>query len=124
MDFRYGIHTIELFHRVSKKDFNKVFHSLKSIRISEETQGIRRSVQRKVADKVDFFGKILRNLAKTPCSDCSMGRGGKRGYGVVSKHSKRVPACGFCAVQVPCPNSQNCLLGRGSPVETSKRETL
>ena len=53
-----------------------------------------------------------------------MGRGGKRGYEVVSKHSKRVPACGFCAVQVPCPNSQNCLLGRGSPVETSKRETL
>jgi len=29
-----------------------------------------------------------------------MGRGGKREYGVVSKHSKRVPACGFCAVQV------------------------
>ena len=28
---RYGIHTIELFHRVSKKDFNKVFHSLKSL---------------------------------------------------------------------------------------------
>ena len=26
--------------------------------------------------------------------------------------------------QLPCPNSQNCLLGRGSPVETSKRETL
>ena len=47
-----------------------------------------------------------------------------RGYEVVSKHSKRVPACGFCAVQVPCPNSQNYLLGRGSPVETSKRETL
>lgn len=47
-----------------------------------------------------------------------------RGYEVVSKHSKRVPAYGFCAVQVPCPNSQNCLLGRGSPVETSKRETL
>ena len=31
MDFRYGIHTIELFYRVSKKDFNKVFHSLKSM---------------------------------------------------------------------------------------------
>ena len=31
MDSRYGIHTIELFHRVSKKDFNKVFHSLKSM---------------------------------------------------------------------------------------------
>ena len=31
MDSRYGIHTIELFHRVSKKDFNKVFHSLKSL---------------------------------------------------------------------------------------------
>lgn len=44
-----------------------------------------------------------------------------RGYEVVRK---RVLACGFCAVQVPCPNSQNCLLGRGSPVETSKRETF
>lgn len=31
MDSRYGIHTIELFHRVSNKDFNKVFHSLKSM---------------------------------------------------------------------------------------------
>ena len=33
-----------------------------------------------------------------------------------SKHSKRVPACGFCAVQVPCPNSQNCLLGYPRPL--------
>ena len=39
-----------------------------------------------------------------------------RGYEVVSKHSKRVPACGFCAVQVPCPNSQNCLLGYPRPL--------
>lgn len=31
MDFRYGIHTIELFHRMSKKDFNKVFQHLKSV---------------------------------------------------------------------------------------------
>ena len=31
MDSRYGIHTIELFHRVSKKDFNKVFQDLKSV---------------------------------------------------------------------------------------------
>ena len=31
MDSRYGIHTIELFHRLSRKDFNKVFHSLKSL---------------------------------------------------------------------------------------------
>ena len=30
MDFRYGIHTIELFHRLSKKSFNKVFQHLKS----------------------------------------------------------------------------------------------
>ena len=56
------------------------------------------------------------NLAKTPCSDCSMGRGGNTGYEVVSKHSKRVPACGFCAVQVPYPNSQNCLLGYPRPL--------
>ena len=26
-----------------------------------------------------FFGKILRNLARTPCSDCNMGRGGNTG---------------------------------------------
>ena len=31
MDSRYGIHTIELFHRVSKKDLNKVFQHLKSL---------------------------------------------------------------------------------------------
>ena len=31
MDSRYGIHTIKLFHRVSKKDFNKVFQHLKSV---------------------------------------------------------------------------------------------
>ena len=29
--------------------------------------------------KAVFFEKILRNLAKTPCSDCSMGRGGNTG---------------------------------------------
>ena len=31
MDFRYGIHTIELFHRLSQKSFNKVFQHLKSL---------------------------------------------------------------------------------------------
>ena len=31
MDFRYGIHTIELFRRLSKKSFNKVFQHLKSL---------------------------------------------------------------------------------------------
>ena len=31
MDFRYGIHTIELFHRLSKKSFNRVFQHLKSL---------------------------------------------------------------------------------------------
>ena len=30
MDSRYGIHTIELFHRLSRKNFNKVFQHLKS----------------------------------------------------------------------------------------------
>ena len=29
--------------------------------------------------KAVFFEKILRNLAKTPCSDCSMDRGGNTG---------------------------------------------
>ena len=31
MDSRYGIHTIEFFHRLSKKDFDKVFQHLKSL---------------------------------------------------------------------------------------------
>ena len=31
MDFRYSIHTIELFHRLSQKSFNKVFQHLKSL---------------------------------------------------------------------------------------------
>ena len=31
MDSRYGIHTIELFYRLSKKPFNKVFQHLKSL---------------------------------------------------------------------------------------------
>ena len=31
MEFRYGIHTIELFYRLSKKSFNKVFQHLKSL---------------------------------------------------------------------------------------------
>lgn len=31
MDFRYGIHTIEFFHRLSQKSFNKVFQHLKSL---------------------------------------------------------------------------------------------
>lgn len=31
MDFRYGIHTMELFHRLSQKSFNKVFQHLKSL---------------------------------------------------------------------------------------------
>ena len=31
MDFRYGIHTIELFHRLSKKGFKKVFQHLKNV---------------------------------------------------------------------------------------------
>ena len=31
MDFRYGIHTIEFFRRMSQKSFNKVFQHLKSL---------------------------------------------------------------------------------------------
>ena len=33
----------------------------------------------KLRIRLMFFEKILRNLAKTPCSDCSMGRGGNTG---------------------------------------------
>ena len=36
-------------------------------------------VMRDIHTNDDFFEKILRNLAKTPCSDCSMGRGGNTG---------------------------------------------
>ena len=78
----------------------------------------------KLRTRLMFFEKTLRNWPKRPIGIVVWVEGEIRGYEVVSKHSKRVPACGFCAVQAPCPNSQNCLLGRGSPVETSKRETL
>ena len=78
----------------------------------------------KLRIRLMFFEKILRNWPKHPVRIVIWVEGEMQGYGVVSKHSKRVPACRFCTVQAPCPNSQNCLLGRGPPVEASKRETL
>ena len=74
----------------------------------------------KLRIRLMFFEKILRNWPKHPIWIVVWAEGEIRGYKVVSKHSKRVPACGFCAAQAPCPNSQNCLLGRVSPVETAK----
>ena len=58
-----------------------------------------------------FFEKILRNWPKHPIWIVVRAEGGIRGYGVVSKHSKRVPACGFCAVQVPLPEQSKLLAG-------------
>ena len=52
-----------------------ILNMMHYIRISEETQDYRRSVQRKVADKIAVFERVLRKLAKTACWDCSMGRG-------------------------------------------------
>ena len=74
--------------------------------------------------RIGAFFENLRNWPKHPVWIVVWVEGEIRGYEVVSKRSKRVPTCEFCTVQVPCPNSQNCLLGRGSPAETSKRETL
>ena len=67
----------------------------------------------KLRIRLMFFEKILRNWPKRPIGIVVWVEGEIRGYGVVSKHSKRVPACGFCAVQVPCPNSQIACWGAG-----------
>ena len=67
----------------------------------------------KLRIRLMFFEKILRNWPKRPIGIVVWVEGEIQGYGVVSKHSKRVPACGFCAVQVPCPNSQIACWGAG-----------
>ena len=95
------------------------------IRISEETQGIRRSVQKKVTDKVDFFEKILRNLTKTPYSDCSMGRGGNTGVRTGGKkaasNAKRYPLCENRRIPFTRSPPVSCLLGRcPNPRRTQK----
>ena len=59
MDFRYGIHTIELFHRVSKKDFNKVFQHLKSVNSANFYQGVVLYLYQQVRSK----NKTKKNLA-------------------------------------------------------------
>ena len=67
----------------------------------------------KLRIRLMFFEKILRNWPKRPIWIVVWAEGEIQGYGVVSKHSKRVPACGFCAVQVPCPKSQIACWGAG-----------
>ena len=49
--------------------FVRILNMIHYIRISEETQVIRRSVQRKVTDRNGIFLKSPLKLAKTPCSD-------------------------------------------------------
>ena len=54
MDSRYGIHTIELFHRVSKKDFNKVFQHLKSVNCN----GVQREHNKKLNNGLPILHKV------------------------------------------------------------------
>ena len=58
-----------------------------------------------------FFEKSSEIWPKRPVWIVVWVEGEIQGYGVVSKHSKRVPACGFCAVQVPLPEQSKLLAG-------------
>ena len=71
-----------------------------------------------------FFEKILRNLAKTPCSDCNMGRGGNTGVRSSQQAQQASTRLRILRCSDPLPEQSKLLAGRGSPVETSKRETL
>ena len=78
----------------------------------------------KLRIRLMLFEKILRNLAKTPCSDCNMGRGGNTGVRSSQQAQQASTRLRILRCSGPLPEQSNCLLGRGSPVETSKRETL
>ena len=66
--------------------------------------------------KAVFFEKILRNLGKTPCSDCSMGRGGNTGVRTGGKkaasNAKRYPLCENRRIPFTRNPPVSCLLGR------------
>ena len=66
--------------------------------------------------KAVFFEKILRNLGKTPCSDCSMGRGGNTGVRTGGKkaasNAKRYPLCENRQIPFTRNPPVSCLLGR------------
>ena len=75
--------------------------------------------------KAVFFEKILRNLAKTPCSDCSMGRGGNTGVRTGGKkaasNAKRYPLCENRRIPFTRSPPVSCLLGRcPNPLRTQK----
>ena len=75
--------------------------------------------------KAVFFEKILRNLAKTPCSDCSMGRGGNTGVRTGGKkaasNAKRYPLCENRRIPFTRNPPVSCLLGRcPNPLRTQK----
>ncbi len=75
--------------------------------------------------KAVFFEKILRNLAKTPCSDCSMGRGGEYGGTDGGKkaasNAKRYPLCENRRIPFTRNPPVSCLLGRcPNPLRTQK----
>ena len=75
--------------------------------------------------KAVFFEKILRNLAKTPCSDCSMGRGGNTGVRTGGKkaasNAKRYPLCENRRIPSTRAPPVSCLLGRcPNPRRTQK----
>ena len=62
-----------------------------------------------------LFEKILRNLAKTPCSDCSMGRGrntgGTNGSKKAASNAKRYPLCENRRIPFTRNLPVSCLLG-------------
>ena len=76
--------------------------------------------------KAVFFEKILRNLAKTPCSDCSMGRGGREYGGTdggkkAASNAKRYPLCENRRIPSTRDPPVSCLLGRcPNPRRTQK----
>ena len=73
LEWRYSPLILFLYRTLRRIILNTIHY----IRISEETQGIRRSEQRKVTDKID----VLKKLSETGQTsvDCSMGRGGNTG---------------------------------------------
>ena len=74
----------------------------------------------KLRIRLMFFEKILRNLAKTPYLDCGMGRGGNTGVRRSQQAQQASTRLRILRCSGPLPEQSNCLLGRGSPVETAK----
>ena len=63
-----------------------------------------------------FFCKNPQMWPKGPIQIVVWVAEGIRGYEVVSKHSKRVPACDFSDFQVPCPKMKNACWDNPKPL--------